>query len=82
MENSKNREEYRDIFSLANDFLDISQIRVNHPEHWKYYRDETKGLLPINNSKIVLKTSRCKQVAGRSARGTWAGWWLTLPARV
>ncbi|XP_063934662.1 lanosterol synthase-like isoform X2 [Zophobas morio] len=52
MENSKNREEYRDIFSLANDFLDISQIRVNHPEHWKYYRDETKGGWPFSTRDV------------------------------
>jgi hypothetical protein len=31
------------VFRKSHDFVDLSQIQVNHPDHDTYYRDETKG---------------------------------------
>lgn len=37
------KDEFGDVFAKAHDYVDISQIQINHHEHDRYYRDETKG---------------------------------------
>ena len=37
------KDDFKTVFSKANDFVDLTQVRVDHPDHNRYYRDITKG---------------------------------------
>lgn len=42
VENQLVKTEFQEIFQKAHDFLELTQIKVNHPNHSTYFRDETK----------------------------------------
>lgn len=39
--------------------VDVSQIKVNHPDHDRYYRDETKGGWPFSTRDIGWVVADC-----------------------
>eukprot|EP01134_Creolimax_fragrantissima_P003456 CFRG3456T1 len=55
------REETRfnDVFNKAHNFLDVAQVRVNHPDHAKYFRDETKGGWPFSTRDMGWIVADC-----------------------
>ena len=53
------KDEYPQVFSKAHDFVDLSQIQVNHPNHDRYYRDETKGGWPFSTRDIGWIVADC-----------------------
>eukprot|EP00124_Ichthyophonus_hoferi_P001250 Ihof_evm17s60 gene=Ihof_evmTU17s60 len=59
VENRSMREEYGDVFQKAHDFLDLTQIKINHPDHHRYYRDETKGGWPFSTRDIGYLVADC-----------------------
>mmetsp|Transcript_21636 Transcript_21636/g.60860 ORF Transcript_21636/g.60860 Transcript_21636/m.60860 type:complete len:774 (+) Transcript_21636:35-2356(+) len=59
MENEKMRQEFSDIFDRSNNFLDVTQIRIDHPEHDKYWRDATKGGWPFSTRDMGWVVADC-----------------------
>eukprot|EP00043_Microstomoeca_roanoka_P008241 m.79510 g.79510 ORF g.79510 m.79510 type:complete len:723 (-) comp14159_c0_seq1:213-2381(-) len=53
------RDEFKDVFRKANDYLDVSQIQINHPDHRRYYRDETKGGWPFSTRAMGWIVADC-----------------------
>eukprot|EP00055_Hartaetosiga_balthica_P006445 m.20203 g.20203 ORF g.20203 m.20203 type:complete len:722 (-) comp5225_c0_seq1:126-2291(-) len=53
------RDEFKDVFKKANEFIDVSQIKVNHPNHSKYYRDITKGGWPFSTHEMGWVVADC-----------------------
>eukprot|EP00053_Salpingoeca_punica_P023596 m.10868 g.10868 ORF g.10868 m.10868 type:complete len:730 (-) comp5338_c1_seq1:40-2229(-) len=53
------KDEFKDVFRKAHDFIDLTQIRKNHPEHSKYYRDETKGGWPFSTRDMGWLVADC-----------------------
>eukprot|EP00048_Salpingoeca_helianthica_P024240 m.30778 g.30778 ORF g.30778 m.30778 type:complete len:619 (+) comp9267_c0_seq1:326-2182(+) len=53
------RDQFAEVFRKAHDFVDLSQIRVNHPDHATYYRDETKGGWPFSTRDMGWIVADC-----------------------
>eukprot|EP00040_Diaphanoeca_grandis_P034707 m.216523 g.216523 ORF g.216523 m.216523 type:complete len:721 (-) comp33210_c0_seq1:416-2578(-) len=53
------KDEFASVFAKSHDFVDITQIKVNHPDHSKYYRDETKGGWPFSTRDIGWVVADC-----------------------
>eukprot|EP00051_Salpingoeca_urceolata_P031664 m.12497 g.12497 ORF g.12497 m.12497 type:complete len:725 (+) comp4271_c0_seq2:368-2542(+) len=51
--------EFRDVFDKANRYVDVTQIRQNHPNHKRYYRDETKGGWPFSTRAMGWIVADC-----------------------
>ena len=45
---SGQKDAFAEVFRKAHDFVDLTQIRVDHPDHDTYYRDQTKGGWPFS----------------------------------
>jgi lanosterol synthase len=53
------RNEFKHVFRAANDFVDLTQIRVDHPEHARFYRDATKGGWPFSTRDMGWVVADC-----------------------
>ncbi|EGD81137.1 cycloartenol synthase [Salpingoeca rosetta] len=53
------RDEFKDVFRKAHDYIDVAQIQHNHPEHRRYYRDETKGGWPFSTRAMGWIVADC-----------------------
>eukprot|EP00042_Codosiga_hollandica_P050355 m.599774 g.599774 ORF g.599774 m.599774 type:complete len:367 (+) comp58079_c0_seq29:1152-2252(+) len=53
------KHEFKDVLRKAHDFIDVSQIRVNHPEHERYYRSITKGGWPFSTHDMGWIVADC-----------------------
>ena len=53
------KDEFKTVFSKANDFVDLTQVRVDHPDHDRYYRDITKGGWPFSTRDIGWVVADC-----------------------
>ena len=53
------KDDFKTVFSKANDFVDLTQIRVDHPDHDRYYRDITKGGWPFSTRDIGWVVADC-----------------------
>eukprot|EP00039_Didymoeca_costata_P000295 m.45021 g.45021 ORF g.45021 m.45021 type:complete len:725 (+) comp10173_c0_seq4:117-2291(+) len=53
------KDEFKDVFRKAHDYIDITQIRVDHPKHNQYYRDITKGGWPFSTRDMGWIVADC-----------------------
>ena len=53
------QDQFAGVFKRANDFLDVTQIKVNHPDHARHYRDITKGGWPFSTRDIGWVVADC-----------------------
>lgn len=53
------KDEFADVFRKAHDYVDVAQIRVDHPDHDTYYRDQTKGGWPFSTRDIGWVVADC-----------------------
>jgi squalene cyclase len=53
------KDEFAAVFRKSHDYVDVCQIRVDHPNHDKYYRDETKGGWPFSTRDIGWVVADC-----------------------
>eukprot|EP00050_Salpingoeca_kvevrii_P016478 m.55791 g.55791 ORF g.55791 m.55791 type:complete len:728 (-) comp6961_c0_seq1:3499-5682(-) len=53
------KDEFEDVFRKAHDYVDVCQIKVDHPDHHRYYRDETKGGWPFSTRDMGWIVADC-----------------------
>jgi len=56
---SGQKDDFSDVFRKSHDFVDLSQIQVNFPDHDTYYRDETKGGWPFSTRDMGWIVADC-----------------------
>lgn len=56
---SRLRTKFLDVFKKSHDFVDLTQIRHDHPDHARYYRDCTKGGWPFSTRDMGWIVADC-----------------------